>query len=264
MDWKIGDNTLSPFSHQQRDPVPHYKEKIFPKVQDAFEKMSYGKYSIEIDTVPEVVRFLRNRNSMPGRLPFPALYNQAREALSHGKFADKYLFREYDLVFVLHPHVQPVGTKGVAWLGSRGAVCNGCETIDDNFKVMVMVHELGHNLGLNHASSVALEYGNPFDWMGNYPDVVGLHYGLGYKRELNWIIDDNIFTITDQNVDSMNDMVTIKPFDMAEPQAGDLVGVRIHLEKNNEDVYLSFRNTADPAFRGLYVTWQSKDSPNAK
>eukprot|EP00971_Amphidinium_carterae_P201426 3996861-Amphidinium_carterae.1 len=41
----------------------------------------------------------------------------------------------------------PIGTKGVAFCGAKGAICNGCEQLSESFQVMVAVHELGHNLG---------------------------------------------------------------------------------------------------------------------
>jgi len=266
MDWEAGDESLAPYSKQDSDPLPHYKQKIFPEVQKHFSEMSYGQFGLDITFVPEVLRYTKKRSQMTGRLPFPVLYNEARESLQgHPVLGKTFAFRDFDLVFVIHPQVAPVGTKGVAWVGSRGAVCNGCETISDKFKIMVAVHELGHNLGLSHASSEALEYGNPFDWMGNYPDVVGLHYGLGYKTELSWVKDANVMDITDSNVDSVNDMVTLAPFDtQGMPKSGEVVGIRISLRDNKDDIYVSFRSSASESNRGLFVVYQSKDSPNSK
>merc|ERR1719387_1683096 len=148
-------------------------------------------------------------------MPFPGLYFGAQASLEGAR--SDYKFASYDLVYVIAPQVRPIGTKGVAYVGKKGAMCNGCETISDNFKIMVAVHELGHNLGLFHASSTSLEYGNPFDWMGNYPDVVGLHYGMGYIYSLGWVTRDNVFEITDATVDAVNDLVTLTPFDKQRP-----------------------------------------------
>ena len=36
---------------------------------------------------------------------------------------------------VIAPQQSPIGTKGVAWVGAKGSMCNGCEAISDNFKV---------------------------------------------------------------------------------------------------------------------------------
>lgn len=266
MDWKIGDQSLSPFSQQDVGAVSHYQSKIFPRVQQHFRDMSYGQFDLDITFVPEVITYTRNRNTMAGRLPFPTLYNEARDALqSHPTYGHQFAFRDFDLVFVIHPQVNPIGTKGVAWVGSRGACCNGCETISDNFKIMVAVHELGHNLGLSHASSEALEYGNPFDWMGNYPDVQGLHYGMGYKRDLEWIPPEAIMDVTDDTVDGLNHMVTLSAFDVnVRPNLGEVVGVRISLFENKEDIYISFRSTAEDDSKGVFVVYQSKENPASK
>mmetsp|Transcript_6291 Transcript_6291/g.15472 ORF Transcript_6291/g.15472 Transcript_6291/m.15472 type:complete len:1551 (-) Transcript_6291:161-4813(-) len=265
MDWKIGDQSLAPYSQQDPDPLPLYKDKIFPEVQRHFSEMSYGQFALDIEFVPQVVRFTRNRNQIAGSLPFPALYNEAREAVQDSMSGSQILFRDYDLVYVIHPQVNPTGTKGIAWVGARGAACNGCETISDKFKVMVAVHELGHNLGLMHASSEALEYGNPFDWMGNYPDVTGLHYGLGYKSGLNWIADQNILDIADADLENVNDEVILTPFDTTtKPELAQVVGVRISLKANVEDIYLSYRSTLADGRRGLFVVYQAKDTPDSK
>merc|ERR1719387_110002 len=144
-------------------------------------------------------------------MPFPGLYFGAQASLEGAR--SDYKFASYDLVYVIAPQVRPIGTKGVAYVGKKGAMCNGCETISDNFKIMVAVHELGHNLGLLHASSTALEYGNVFDWMGNYPDVVGLHYGLGYKHLLGWISSDYIYEVGDGDLAGLSTEVIINPYD---------------------------------------------------
>lgn len=265
MDWKQGDNTLAPYSKQMADPIPLYKNVIFPEVQRKFAEMSYGQFGIDVTFVPEVVRYTRNRNQIPGKLPFPALYDEARRTLQgHRTFGGKYYFRDYDLVFVIHPQVKPTGTKGVAWVGSRGAACNGCETISDHFKTMVAVHELGHNLGLSHASSDVLEYGNPFDWMGNYPDVVGLHYGLGYIYSLGWLARKNILEITDATVDSVNDLVTLTPFDKQRPGPAEIVGIKVSLNEDPNDIYLGFRASTSEQMQGLYVVYQDKESAHSK
>jgi len=266
MDWRYGDNSLSPYSKQDANPIPHYRDVIFPAVAQRFKEMSFGQFGVDVTVIPEVVRYTRNRNRIPGGKPFPGFYHEARDAVQgNRRLAGRYTFKNYDLVYVIHPQVKPVGTKGVAWVGSRGAVCNGCETISDNFKIMVAVHELGHNLGLSHASSDALEYGNPFDWMGNYPDVVGLHYGLGYVYMLGWITDANIFSVDDRSVDNVNDLVTLSPFDVTQkPQPGQVVGVKISLAENSDDIYLSYRATTAEGKRGLFVVFQDKESPDSK
>mmetsp|Transcript_62661 Transcript_62661/g.141389 ORF Transcript_62661/g.141389 Transcript_62661/m.141389 type:complete len:1130 (-) Transcript_62661:66-3455(-) len=264
MDWKAGDSSLAPYSKQDSNPVPHYKNKIFPKVNQFFEEMSYGQFGLDITFVPEVTRYTRDRNRYTARkMPFPALYDAARDSVE-GSRSD-YRFDDYDLVYVIAPQVQPTGTKGVAWVGQKGAMCNGCETISDNFKIMVAVHELGHNLGLLHASSTALEYGNPFDWMGNYPDVIGLHYGVGYIYALGWLSSEFIYSITDQDLSGLSTVAVITPHDVkAKPKAGQVSGVRISLSANSRDLWVSYRSSPEGTRSGVFLTQQDKDEANSE
>jgi len=264
MDWKVGDKSMSPYSQQEHNPIPNYRSKIFPAVNEAFTRMSYGQFGIEVTFVPEVIRYSRDRIAYTSRkMPFPSLYNAAKESMEG--YTSQYRFDDYDLVFVIAPQVNPTGTKGVAWVGQKGAMCNGCETLSDSFKVMVAVHELGHNLGLKHASSSSLEYGNVFDWMGNYPDVVGLHYGLGYKWRLGWISDRSLYEIGDADLSGLSAEVELNPFDAeTAPQGEQIVGVHVSLSGLDSDLWVSYRSSVAGDKQGVYVVYQDKDQTNSE
>lgn len=139
-----------------------------------------------------------------------------------------------------------------------------CEEISDAFKIMVAVHELGHNLGLSHASSTSLEYGNVFDWMGNYPDVVGLSFGLGYKLDLRWVPMSAMLKLDDTELRGANDLIYLRPFDGgSRPKEGEVLGIKIHSAKNSRDLFIAYRATAgDEA--GVYLTWQDKEKPHSE
>jgi hypothetical protein len=266
MDWMYGDESKAPYSRQTLTPG-HYEDRIFPRVRQAFQRMSYNKFDISVTVVPEVIPFAKPRSRYTaGGYPFPGLYNGAKESLEGNfKWGDHYQFNSYDLVFVISPQQAPTGTKGVAWVGAKGAMCNGCEAISENFQVMVAVHELGHNLGLWHASSKSLEYGNVFDWMGNYPDVTGLSYGLGYKLKLHWLPEASVAKITDSNLHSLNAEYHIRAFDGSSgPSSGQFAGIQIDLRQNRRLLYVSYRETPGAGKAGVFLTMQDRDKPNSE
>lgn len=259
MDWKAGDTSRSPYSRQSSNAVAHYRDTIMPRVAEAFETMSGGQFTIDVTVLPQIVNYALRRSSyVSGGYPFPGLYDGAQVSVEGRRdLQDEYAFRKFDLVYVVAPQQNPVATKGVAWVGAKGAMCNGCEAISDNFQVMVAVHEIGHNLGLMHAASKDLSYGNPFDWMGNYPDSDGLTYGMGYLYKLGWIPGNRIFAVTDATLPGLSARVHLKPFDAG---ASGVVGVHVTLAGESRDVYVSYRSLVAEGSKGVYITLQDRMS----
>merc|ERR1719162_2851042 len=111
MDWMSGDSSRAPYT-KQTDAPGLYKDTIFPRVRQAFQRMSYGQFDISVTVVPEVVRFSKPRSRYTaGGYPFPGLYNGAKDSIEGSyKFGRQYNFQNYDLVYVVSPQQAPTGT----------------------------------------------------------------------------------------------------------------------------------------------------------
>lgn len=125
------------------------------------------------------------------------LYPDARNAAA----AAGYKLNDYQFFAVFTGGRPAAGYAGLAYVGGIGIhIANGY------FGRSVLVHELGHNLGLPHAhtwdtgrNSIIgdgsnVEYGNNYDPIGSGGD--GDHYVGSYKRYLDWIPGANGDAVT--------------------------------------------------------------------
>lgn len=168
---------------------------------DAFyQEMSYGQagfaLSGEGSDVTPVFRMPQTA-AYYGELDPSRLRLQARQAAREAG----YDFDGYDLDITCFGAVPGFRFAGLAYVGGRGA------WLRNSFSIGVAAHELGHNLGLNHANfwdtsgqsvigtGTSVEYGDSFDTMGS-ANAGPKHFNARYKNLLDWLPASDVITVT--------------------------------------------------------------------
>lgn len=124
--------------------------------------------------------------------------------------------------------------------GSAG-VASGNQMWASNLSFNIVVHELGHCLGIKHANvwncanttwisesqCTLQEYGDPYDCMGNSGSG---HYNSHFKYSLGWLTEAQIPTVTQNGTFTLSPLETI----------GGLKALRIP-GSDGRDLYIEFR-----------------------
>lgn len=128
----------------------------------------------------------------------------------------------------------------------------------------VVVHELGHNYGLEHANLWATidesvigpgnnqVYGNVFDTMGSaHADPTDFHFNVIWKYRLNWLPDSFVKIV------ASNGLYRLSAFDVAALQTGGIYALRIRKD-DARDYWVEFRQNfpSNPRTQnGIILSW---------
>lgn len=152
---------------------------------------------------------------------------------------------DYDRYVVNHPEV-----KSLPYEGSSGYP-NPDQWIVGEYRAFTAAHELGHAIGLAHASGVEagkaivpshsgeltdseqVEYGDQFDIMGD-GGIKG-HFNIAFKEQLGWISPSEILDV------SQSGLYRIFAHDVAGNE-GKILAVRMKADKGEYDYYLEHRS----------------------
>lgn len=187
------------FSDQAGDPVSQSAAEtlINTNVNNYYVASSYNKTTYSTTVTPTL------------RLPYPKSF-YAADANSYYQIRSDALALAADAGFVVSSYTNDIvgfasvysGWAGRGYVGSRGTWLNG------NFSLRVTAHELGHNYGSQHANAwqtsalnpldpggTSIEYGNPFDVMGQGGGVAN-HINAWNKSRFNWLLPMAAPTVT--------------------------------------------------------------------
>lgn len=170
-------------------------------LNDFYTEMSYGRASFTLSgsgsdftptfTMPQPAEYYGTNN----------YYDELRTDARSAATAAGYVLSDYNFDVICMGSVPGWGWAGLGYVGAAGV------WVRNSFSTGVTGHELGHNLGLNHAnfwdtsgqsiigSGSSVEYGDSFDTMGA-ASAGNNHFNSRYKNYLNWIKTNEMLTVT--------------------------------------------------------------------
>ncbi len=138
-----------------------------------------------------------------------------------------------------YDHVVYVVPAGIASWAGLATVGGDRSWIAAPTSLHVYCHEIGHNLGMLHASSdsddngsVNVEYGDTSCIMGTGPVV---HPNLPHKRQMGWIWSSKVKTVTSSGT------FNIAPAHADPSDTERLQGLRLDIDGSSQDYYFSYR-----------------------
>ena len=173
-----------------------------------FEDFSYGDTTLTTTVTSEVYRMPRTGASYATANDSNGLHTDARNLA-----AAQYTLSSFDRIIVVFPNVGTGRVTGsrFPWAG-LGIVSGTNMWINGGtaFTANIVGHELGHTYGLRHSnlwrvressgvSAVGntVEYGDPFDLMGNSSTINARHhFNMWGKNRLGWLPDAAVTNVT--------------------------------------------------------------------
>lgn len=225
------------------------------ELSSAIALNSYGKAAVFVDVAPPLSLGDASRFSGPGALA------RIREAAVAAAEAAGFEIESYGREVIFARRTWG-GSTGQGTLNNRTSIVScggGC--------AYLVAHELGHSLGLFHASfwwaphgpavsrdAREIGYGDPFDIMGD--QIRGRprgfhHFNPWSKKRVGWLADRDVLTVTEPGT------YVLRPFEWDTGPGYAALRVRTdrRVSRWKGDYWIVYRATEEHASRGATLTW---------
>jgi hypothetical protein len=226
-------------------------------VNDLFRSMSRNTFEFEFKVHPEVwtAPGTAAQYAADFRLLQTFISNKLREN-GYAKISTSNPSGNYSVYVANFPRI------GVSWAGLSNGPGTGANYVNGSYGAGVTAHELGHAVGLPHASSIEagadvfgvpgnpnqhVEYGNPFDVMGS---AGGLgHFNASYKWRTGWVDKEEALEVKSTGV------YRLHAHDNA-VHKGRLLAIRVPSQDTRYSYWFEYRAASSTARNGAVVLFE--------